>query len=37
MSQDHKILYEVEPDLAGEAEAGDVIVLRIFGPGQADI
>ena len=34
ISQGHKVLYEIAPDAAG-AETGDVIILRIFGPGQS--
>jgi plasmid stabilization system protein ParE len=30
----YKIVYEVRPDTGDNASAGDVLVLRIFGPGQ---
>jgi plasmid stabilization system protein ParE len=30
----YKIVYEVQPDTGDNATAGDVLVLRIFGPGQ---
>ena len=30
----HRIAYEVVPDTGNDATAGDVTVLRVFGPGQ---
>ena len=30
----HRIAYEVVPDTGDDATAGDVTVLRVFGPGQ---
>jgi plasmid stabilization system protein ParE len=30
----HRIVYEVAPDTGDDATAGDVTVLRVFGPGQ---
>ncbi len=30
----HIVVYEVHPDTDSNATAGDVMVLRIFGPGQ---
>lgn len=30
----HRIVYEVAPDTGNDATAGNVTVLRIFGPGQ---
>ena len=30
----HMIMYEVHPDTGDNRTAGDVVVLRIFGPGQ---
>jgi hypothetical protein len=30
----HRIVYAVTPDTGHDATAGDVTVLRIFGPGQ---
>jgi hypothetical protein len=30
----HRIVYEVNPDIGSNTTAGDVVVLRIFGPGQ---
>lgn len=30
----YRILYEVEPDTGDNLTAGDVMVLRVFGPGQ---
>ena len=35
ISQGHKVLYEIEADAAGEAATSDVIILRIYGPGQS--
>ncbi len=29
-----RVLYEVEPDTGRSADAGDVRVLRVYGPGQ---
>jgi plasmid stabilization system protein ParE len=33
-SEGHRIVYTVEPDTGRNADAGDVTVLRVFGPGQ---
>ena len=33
----HRIVYEVRPDTGDDATAGDVTLLRIFGPGQERI
>lgn len=30
----HRVIYEVHPDTGRNETAGDVLVLRIFGPGQ---
>jgi plasmid stabilization system protein ParE len=30
----YAILYEVDPDTGTDASAGDVTILRVFGPGQ---
>ena len=30
----YRVLYSVEPDTGRDATAGDVMVLRVFGPGQ---
>jgi hypothetical protein len=30
----YRVLYRVTPDTGGNATAGDVWVLRVFGPGQ---
>jgi plasmid stabilization system protein ParE len=30
----HRVVYQVTPDTGDNATAGDVIVLRVFGPGQ---
>ena len=30
----HRIVYVVDPDTGRNADAGDVTVLRVFGPGQ---
>ena len=30
----HAVIYEVIPDTGRDATAGDVTVLRVFGPGQ---
>lgn len=30
----HRVAYEVVPDTGDDATAGDVTVLRVFGPGQ---
>jgi plasmid stabilization system protein ParE len=31
----HRVLYCVMPDTGDNATAGDVLVLRVFGPGQS--
>lgn len=31
----HRVMYVVEPDTGRSATAGDVLVLRVFGPGQS--
>jgi hypothetical protein len=31
----HRIVYEVHPDTGNNVTAGDVTVLRVFGPGQS--
>ena len=31
----HRIVYSVNPDTSDNASAGDVLILRIFGPGQS--
>jgi len=31
----HRILYVVAPDTGTDRTAGDVLVLRVFGPGQS--
>jgi hypothetical protein len=36
ISQGHRVLYDVLPDGGRGRQAGAVIVLRIFGPGQSD-
>lgn len=33
-AEGYRILYEVVPDTGDDATAGDVTVLRLFGPGQ---
>jgi plasmid stabilization system protein ParE len=30
----HVVIYEVDPDTLDNASAGDVLVLRVFAPGQ---
>ena len=30
----HRVIYRVDPDSGSNATAGDVLVLRVFGPGQ---
>jgi plasmid stabilization system protein ParE len=30
----YRVLYEVKPDTGHSQTAGDVVVLRVFGPGQ---
>jgi hypothetical protein len=30
----YRVLYEVDPDTSSSATAGDVRVLRVYGPGQ---
>ncbi len=30
----YRVLYEVVPDTGRSADAGDVTVLRVYGPGQ---
>ena len=32
--QGHRIIYRVAPDTLDNATAGDVLVLRVFAPGQ---
>jgi hypothetical protein len=34
-AEGHRIVYRVEPDTGSNSTAGDVLVLRIFGPGQS--
>jgi hypothetical protein len=29
------VVYEMDPDTGRNATAGDVLVLRVFGPGQS--
>jgi len=31
---EYVILYRVEPDTGNDKTAGDVLILRVFGPGQ---
>ena len=31
----HRVIYRVQPDTGLSATAGDVLVLRVFGPGQS--
>lgn len=33
--QGHRIIYRVDPDTNSNATAGNVTVLRVFGPGQS--
>lgn len=33
--EEHVVIYEVDPDTGRDATAGDVQILRVFGPGQA--
>lgn len=33
--QGHRVIYEVVPDTGRNATAGNVTVLRVFGPGQS--
>jgi hypothetical protein len=33
----YRIIYEIDPDTGDAATAGDVMVLRVFHPGQARI
>jgi hypothetical protein len=30
----HRVLYEVSPDTGDNATAGNVMILRVLGPGQ---
>lgn len=30
----HRIVYRISPDTGSNTTAGDVLVLRVFGPGQ---
>jgi plasmid stabilization system protein ParE len=32
----HRVVYSVEPDTGRDETAGDVVILRILGPGQID-
>ena len=34
-SEGHQIIYAVDPDTGRNADSGDVMVLRVFGPGQS--
>ena len=34
-AEGHRIIYVVDPDTGRNVDAGDVTVLRVFGPGQA--
>jgi plasmid stabilization system protein ParE len=34
-SEGHRIIYVVDPDTGRNADAGDVTVLRVFGPGRS--
>jgi plasmid stabilization system protein ParE len=34
-SAGHRIVYQVDPDTGDNRTAGDVMVLRVYGPGQA--
>jgi plasmid stabilization system protein ParE len=34
-SEGHCLVYVVDPDTGRNADAGDVTVLRVFGPGQS--
>jgi hypothetical protein len=36
VAERHRIVYSVNPDTGDNATAGDVEVLRIYGPGQSD-
>jgi plasmid stabilization system protein ParE len=31
----HRIIYQVDPDTGSNATAGNVVVLRVYGPGQS--
>jgi plasmid stabilization system protein ParE len=31
----HRVVYRVDPDTGRNATAGDALILRVFGPGQA--
>lgn len=31
----HRVIYRVSPDTGSNSTAGDVQVLRVFGPGQS--
>ena len=31
----HVVIYEIHPDTGRDTTAGDVLVLRVFGPGQS--
>ena len=30
----HRVMYEVDPDTGRNDSAGDMLLLRVFGPGQ---
>ena len=34
VSDRHRVIYEVDPDTGDNATAGNIIVLRILGPGR---
>jgi hypothetical protein len=31
----HRVMYVVDPDTGRSSTAGDILVLRVFGPGQS--
>jgi len=35
VTERHVVVYEVIPDTGRDTTAGDVTVLRVFGPGQS--
>ena len=35
VSQRHRIVYRITPDTGDTLTAGDVFLVRIFGPGQS--
>lgn len=35
ITQNHVVVYELHPDTGDDSTAGDVFIVRVFGPGQS--